>query len=181
MGLVSVHTKAPHGCLITPGASSVLAIPSLLAPAVVSRDKFLVAIPVCTIPSALSAQTQMWLLCDCDKRNSPSLKITWQKPNHHLCLLLSPSLASIPAQREAKQSAAPADMRGWVHGTEQGWGEGRGGITVNQYLPPKVKYLPIWNYSLNILSSVEGSFSQPKWHKGALVCDVFWHQAPTKV
>jgi len=67
MGLVSVHAKAPYSCLVMPGASSVLAIPSLVAQAVASQDKFLVAVPVHTIPSALSAQMQMWLLCDCDK------------------------------------------------------------------------------------------------------------------
>lgn len=71
MGLVSVHAKAPYDCLITPGASSVLAIPSLLAQAVFSRDKFLVANPV-HIPSALSAQMQMWLLCDCDTGTHPA-------------------------------------------------------------------------------------------------------------
>lgn len=118
--------------------------------------------------------------CGC----SPSLKITWQKPNHHLCLLLSPGSASTPTQREVMPTAAPADVRGWVHGgTQQGWGEGRGGSTVNQYLLPKVKYLPMWNYSLSILclQLTIRFFLMPKWRKGALVHDLFWHQAPTKV
>lgn len=32
------------------------------------------------------------------------LKISWQKPNHHLCLPVSPGWASTPSQREAVQT-----------------------------------------------------------------------------
>lgn len=72
MDLVSVYAKAPYGCLITPGASFYVGNPFPPGTGCSSRDKFLVAVPVHTVPLALSAQMQMWLLCDCDKGTQPA-------------------------------------------------------------------------------------------------------------
>lgn len=155
---------------------SVLAVPSLLAQAHETNSWWQ------THHTPFPQFCQHKRRCSCSVvKELTQLKVTWQKPNHHFCLPVSLGWASTPSQREAVQTLHQ-QVKGWIHsGTGQVW-EGRGGTTVNQYLPQKVKYSAVWNYSLNILclKMTIKSLITDEVTKGTLDHDLFRYQGPIK-
>lgn len=157
MGLVSVYAKAPSGWLITPGASSMLATPSLLAPAGFTRH-ILGGSPSTQRSLSSSVQMQTWLLCDCKKLHQLKNNFAGTKP--------SPLSASEPRFTLHFRTEKPCKQLHWrVWGigftVAQGKDErGREEVAVLQTTTSALH----WRWSIYHCETTPLMFSVYSWH-----------------